>query len=119
MKDRDRRVGLLKALIELILKDSDKLASNNGLFNKVFQIARDERSEDTMVENIIWFATSLAEDAYFNPNGDELIANILNNNIIEIIQIQLSGTNERIILQTLKLISKLANVSEFRFQLLN
>lgn len=98
MKDRDRRVGLLKALIELILRASDKLAPNKGLFQKVFQVARDERSEDTMVENIIWFATSLSEDAYFHSNFDELVGNILSNNIIEIIQTQLQGSNERIIL---------------------
>ena len=41
MKDRDRRVGLLKALIELILKASVKLADNQRLFQKVFDVARD------------------------------------------------------------------------------
>lgn len=72
-----------------------------------------------MIENIIWFATSLCEDANFQPNYDLLISNILRNNIIDIIATQLQGSNERIILQTLKLVSKLANVSEFRYQILN
>jgi len=67
-KDRDRRVSLLKVLIDLILKASDELSSNAPLFQKVFEMAKDSRSDDVMVENILWFATSLCEESIFHEN---------------------------------------------------
>ena len=91
-------MSLLKALIDLILKASDKLASNARLFQKVFEVAKDGRSDEMMIENILWFATSLCEDSIFYENFHLLIGNMMSNDIGEIIARALQSDNERIIL---------------------
>lgn len=116
-KDRDRRVSLLKVLVNLILKASDELSSNSQLFKKVFEIATDERSDESMVENVLWFATSLCEESVFNQHFNLIIFNMLDNNIIGIICNSLESKQERIILQALKLLTKLADVDDFRPEL--
>lgn len=60
-KDKDRRISLLKVIINLILEASEHLSSNSMLFKKVFEIAKDQRSDENMIENVLWLATSLCE----------------------------------------------------------
>ena len=91
-------MSLLKALIDLILKASDQLASNTALFRKVFGVAKDGRSDEMMIDNILWFATSLCEDSIFYENFDLLIRNMMSNDIVGIIASALKSDNERIIL---------------------
>ena len=57
----DKKVSLLKVVINLILEASEKLSSNSMLFQKIFEIAKDQRSDKNMIENVLWLATSLCE----------------------------------------------------------
>jgi len=61
IKDRDRRVSLVKVLINLVLEASEQLSSNQMLFTRLFDICKDERSDESMIENVLWLATSLCE----------------------------------------------------------
>jgi len=59
--NKDRRVSLLKVLINLILEASEQLSPNTELFKKIFEICKDQRSDESMIENVLWFSTSLCE----------------------------------------------------------
>ena len=59
--DQEKRNGLLKVITNLILDASEQLASNSELFEKFFHIAKDARSDILMIENILWFASSLCD----------------------------------------------------------
>ena len=47
--DKDRRVSLLKVLINLVLEASEELATNSLLFKKIFDICKDQRSDEKMI----------------------------------------------------------------------
>ena len=64
--NKDRRVSLLKVLINLILEASEQLSPNTELFKKIFEICKDQRSDESMIENVLWFSTSLCEQGLFN-----------------------------------------------------
>jgi len=60
-QDKDRRSALLKVLINLVLEASQELASNSALFYHLYDIAKNQKSDESMIENILWMATSLCE----------------------------------------------------------
>jgi len=47
------------------------------LFQKVFEIAKDIRSDENMIENVLWLATSLCEQNLFNNNFFLIIENMM------------------------------------------
>ena len=106
-KNKDQRFSLLKALINLVLQASESLASNSALFAKILDISKDQRSDKNMIENILWMCTSLCEQADENPNFNMIVQHLINNQIMLILWKSLSSNEERIILQALKLTSKL------------
>ena len=61
IQNKDHRVSLLKALINLILEASEELSFNKPLFQKIFEMAKDQRSDEYMIENVLWLSTSLCE----------------------------------------------------------
>jgi hypothetical protein len=66
--DKDKRISLLKELINMILEASDELAENKQLFQKMFEFATCPKSDESMIENILWMSTSLLEQNQFNDN---------------------------------------------------
>lgn len=60
-KEEQKKNHLLKVVTTLILEASEHLACNALLFKKIFAIAKDHRSDNLMIENILWLATSLCE----------------------------------------------------------
>jgi hypothetical protein len=59
--DKTKRVSLLKELINMILEVSVEISGNQQLFKKMFEIAKNQKSDESMIENILWMATSLCE----------------------------------------------------------
>lgn len=114
IKNKDRRVSLLKVIVDLIVFASEQLATNISLFQEVFQICRDPRSDDSMIENVLWLATSQCEQSLLNQNFKMLIETMIKCQIMAIIQQTLGSKNERLILQALKLLTKLSNQEAFR-----
>lgn len=115
--DKDKKVSLLKVVINLILEASEELSSNSMLFQKIFEIAKDQRSDKNMIENVLWLATSLCEQSPFNKNFGMIMETMMQNQIMLIVWKSLSSKEERIILQALKLLTKLADQEQFRSQL--
>lgn len=115
--DKDRRVSLLKVLINLVLEASEELASNSYLFKKIFEICKDQRSDEKMIQNILWLATSLCEQNLFNKNFHLIIECMVQNQIMLIIWKSLCSQNEKIVLQALKLLTKLADQDVIRTKL--
>ena len=70
-----------------------------------------------MIENILWMATSLCEQKVANQNFESIIDIMMQNQIIMIIWKSLSSKEERIILQALKLLTKLSSEDKFRSNL--
>ena len=70
-----------------------------------------------MIENILWMATSLCEQKVANQNFESIIEIMMQNQIIMIIWKSLSSKEERIILQALKLLTKLSTEDKFRSNL--
>ena len=68
----EKRNGLLKVITNLILDASEQLASNSELFEKFFYIAKDARSDTLMIENILWFASSLCDQWKTNQNFEQI-----------------------------------------------
>ena len=114
ISNKDHRVSLLKVLINLILEASEELSFNRPLFQKMFEMATDQRSDEYMIENVLWLASSLCEQGLFNKNYNIVIENMIENDILLIIWKCLSSKQERIILQSLKLLCKLADEAGFR-----
>jgi len=108
---------LLKVLISLILEASEELAGNQRLFQKVYEISKDQRSDENMIENVLWMATSLCEQKGNNLNFNLILEHMLNNQIMLIIWKSLSSKKERIILQALKLTTRLCDEPKFKSQL--
>ena len=59
--DQERRKVMLKTCCTLILEASNELAHNYMMFDKVFQIANEQKSDENMIEIILWFTTSLCD----------------------------------------------------------
>ena len=57
IKNKERRITLLKATTNIILEASEQLAYNGPLFKKMFEISNDIKSDELMIENILWFGT--------------------------------------------------------------
>jgi len=89
------------------------------LFEKVFEIINDQKSDEKMIENVLWFATSLCEQRIYNFNHNLIVQILKSNQIILIIWKSLCSKQERIILQALKLLAKVSEEEEFRGQLFN
>ena len=68
---------MLKVLINLILEASEELSKNSPLFKKVFEITKDQRSDESMIENVLWMATSLCEQNLFNKNFEMIVQNMM------------------------------------------
>ena len=66
-------------LINLILEASEELSKNAPLFQKIFEITKDQRSDESMIENVLWMATSLCEQNLFNKNFDMIVTNMKDN----------------------------------------
>lgn len=113
-QDRDRRISLLKVLINLILEASEDLSTNPMLFQKVFEICKDQRSDENMIEKVLWLATQLCEQSNFNTNFNLVIQQMIENQVLLIIWKCLSSKQERIILQALKLLSKISDYEDFK-----
>lgn len=97
IKDHHKRNSLLKVLISLIMEASEHLSYNRRLFQRVFAISKDQRSDQEMVESILWMATCLSEQ-HNNPNFNLILGCMLENQILLIIWKSLSSNQERIIL---------------------
>lgn len=117
MSNKDRRIGLLKVFINLILEASEHLSNNTELFKRIYEFIGDSRVDEYMVENILWFSTSLCEQRLFNCNFHMVLDQMIQNNICRIICISLDSKQERIILQALKLLTNLADEELFREQM--
>jgi len=91
IKDKDRRISLLKVIINLVLEASEQLAHNSMLFKKVYDIAKDQRSDENMIENILWLSTSLCEQKLYDSNYNVIIENLAQNQIMLIIWKSLSS----------------------------
>lgn len=112
--EHNKRISVLKELINLILEASDELAHNQEVLQKVLEFTTSERSDDDMVENVLWMATSLLEQNQFNDNFSLFVSNMMENYVIDIIEKCLNSSNGRIVLQTLKLATKLSYDKCFR-----
>ena len=78
-KDKDSKQSLMKTIISLVLEASDLLANNTRLFQKIFEISHDSRCDKEMSEIILWFATSLCEQAPFNNNFQKIMMTLMDN----------------------------------------
>lgn len=97
-EEEQKKNHLLKVVTTLILEASEHLACNTLLFKKIFTIAKDHRSDNLMVENILWLATSLCEQSAVNRNFGLIISAMMDCQIIMILWKCLSSKQERIIL---------------------
>ena len=100
-----------------MLEASSDLTHNPMIFQRLFGITKDQRSDSSMIENILWMATSLCEQKVANQNFESIIDIMMQNQIIMIIWKSLSSKEERIILQALKLLTKLSSEGKFRSNL--
>ena len=116
-EDKNRRVSLLKELIHMILEVSVQIGGNVELIKQMFEIAKNQKSDESMIENILWMATSMSIQNQFHEVFGTIVENMMGNQIILIIWKALSSTQERIILQALKLITSLCSHDKFRSQL--
>ena len=107
IEDPERQVGLLKVIITLILEASHLLAENSGLFSKMIHVCLDPRTLPSLVENVLWMATFLCEKGKISQQ-------ILQNRsiLVDIIKSSLDSEDTSIILQSLKLLTKLIELSD-------
>jgi hypothetical protein len=68
MSNIDRRIGLLKVFINLILEASEHLSYHKDLFTQIFDLIKEKDVDELMIENVLWFSTSLCEQKLFNIN---------------------------------------------------
>ena len=72
-----------------------------------------------MIEIVLWFTTSLCDQRFYNVNYNKILNHMVRNQVILIIWKSLCSKEERIILQSLKLLAKLCVEDEFKKRLIN
>ena len=67
-KDKDKRKIMLNVVLELVQEVAEYLAPNVELFDRIFSIANDPKSDKGMIEIILQFSTSLCDLKIYNRN---------------------------------------------------
>ena len=81
-KDKDKRKIMLDVVLELIQEVAEYLAPNTELFDKVFSIANDPKSDKGMIEIILKFSTSLCDLKIYNRNFHLIFSYMIKNEIV-------------------------------------
>jgi hypothetical protein len=99
------KMSLLTVVVDLIQLNVQELSPNAMLFERIFGITKDERSNEKMTEVVMWLATSLCEQKMFNGNFYMICEYINENQMLHVIYKAMAGKVERLILQALNLLT--------------